>query len=223
MTDYNKRIWFCGVPGSKWSGIDIQLRNVLPCDRSDETPERVFYHRVNTPGDKNNGHRGSYWGPGMGCGEDWTDFNHVTKEKLENDINEVFTGEGYKIIKSHFFARQFNLDFIWNHFPGDYIMFVYREPQASFAWWCNVMDFSPEHWPNYSPGYTDYNYMRTKIFEESSKITDFAMRKNMQWKMYDPTTSIQNFPGFSQEAADQISRWAGDAWISFKEIPQQDG
>ena len=45
-------IWFTGVPGSKWSGVDIQLRNMLPCDRTDETPDRVFYHRVNRPGDK---------------------------------------------------------------------------------------------------------------------------------------------------------------------------
>ena len=30
-------IWFCGVPGSKWSGVDILL-NMLPCDRTDETP-----------------------------------------------------------------------------------------------------------------------------------------------------------------------------------------
>jgi hypothetical protein len=41
--------------------------------------------------------------------------------------------------------------------------------------------------------------------------------------MWDPKTSIQNFPGFNQEAADDISRWAGDAWVSFKEIPHQNG
>lgn len=220
MTDFNKNIWFCGVPGSKWSGIDIQLRNMLPVDRTDETPDRVFYHRVNTPGDPNNGHRGSYWGPGMGCGEDWTDFNHFTKERVQNDINQVFTGDGYRIIKSHFFARQFNLDFLWNHFAGDYMFLVYREPQASFAWWCNVMDFSEEHWPDYRPGYTDYNHMRTKIYEESSKIMDFALRKNMQWKIWDPKTAISDFPGVDLEVAKDIKRWAADAYVAVTRIPE---
>jgi len=28
-------IWFAGVPGSKWSGIDIQLREVIGADVTD--------------------------------------------------------------------------------------------------------------------------------------------------------------------------------------------
>ena len=74
-------VWFCGIPGSRWSGIDIQMRSILACDRSDETPERTMYHRAYDTNDVNNGHRGSYWGPGMGCGEDWIDFNFLTKNK----------------------------------------------------------------------------------------------------------------------------------------------
>ena len=93
-------VWFCGIPGSRWSGIDIQMRSILTCDRTDETPERTQYHRPITPGDANNGHRGSYWGPGMGCGEDWIDFNFLTPNKLLDDINNVFSGNGYRIIKA---------------------------------------------------------------------------------------------------------------------------
>ena len=177
-------IWLCGIPGSRWSGIDIQLRSVLSCDRTDETPERTMYHRAFDPNDPNNGHRGSYWGPGMGCGEDWIDFNFLNKEKLLTDINNVFSGDGYRIIKSHFLARKFNLDFVWNNFPGDKIILVYREPQKSFAWWSEVMDFSPDHYPDYRPGYTDYNTMRNLLWTESVKIIDFAIRKGLEFKQY---------------------------------------
>lgn len=215
----SRHIWFCGVPGSKWSGVDIQLRRSLPVDNTDETPERLFYHRVNTPGDKNNGHRGAYWGPGMGCGENWTDFNHFTKEQVEKDISEVFHGEeGYRIIKSHFFARHFNLDFIWNNFKGDYMILLYREPQASFAWWCNVMDFSPEHWPDYRPGYTDYNTMRPKIYEETVKIVDFAFRKGMQFTPWNPNTSLVDIEGFDASVAATYKKWPDDLYMAVAKI-----
>ena len=82
-------VWFCGIPGSRWSGIDIQMRSILACDRSDETPERTMYHRAYDPNDVNNGHRGSYWGPGMGCGEDWIDFNFLTKNNYLHDIKKM--------------------------------------------------------------------------------------------------------------------------------------
>ena len=212
-------IWFCGIPGSKWSGIDIVMRHLLPADRSDETPNRTQYHRPRTKEDANNGHRGSYWGPGMGCGEDWTDFNFVEPHKLTDDINNVFSGDGYRIIKSHFFARNFNLDYIYNHFPGDYIFLVYREPQKSFAWWSEVMCFDELHYPDYRPGYRDYNRMWELLWQESSKITDFAMRKNMDWQKYDPKTSFSTLPGFDKKAAKYVDNRQPDVYTSVVKIP----
>ena len=200
----SKRIWFCGVPGSRWSGVDIQIRKVLPCDTTDESPERTFFHRLNTPGDSNNGHRGAYWGPGMGCGEDWMDLQKFTPEKLETDINDVFHGEGYRVIKSHFFARFFNLDYIYNNFPGDYMFLIYREPQKSFAWWSEVMDFSDGHYPDYRPGYTDYNTMHKKLWEENMNIVDFVLRKKAQFEVYNPQTTLAKFPGFDKDIADTL-------------------
>ena len=214
-----KNIWFCGIPGSKWSGIDIVMRHLLPADRSDETPNRTQYHRPRTKEDGNNGHRGSYWGPGMGCGEDWTDFNFVEPRKLTDDINNVFSGDGYRIIKSHFFARNFNLDYIYNHFPGDYIFLVYREPQKSFAWWSEVMCFDELHYPDYRPGYRDYNRMWELLWQESSKITDFAMRKNMDWQKYDPKTSFSTLPGFDKKAAKYVDNRQPDVYTSVVKIP----
>ena len=34
----------------------------------------------------------------MGCGEDWTNLNYKTKEQVQHEIDQVFTGEGYRII-----------------------------------------------------------------------------------------------------------------------------
>lgn len=159
-----------------------------------------MYHRAFDPADPNNGHRGSYWGPGMGCGEDWVDFNYMKKDRLLDDINAVFSGEGYRIIKSHFFARRFNLDFLWNNFKGDKIVLIYREPQKSFAWWSEVMNFAPDHYPDYRPGYTDFNTMHKLLWEESVKITDFAMRKNMKFEQYS-VELFKNWDGYDMDAA----------------------
>ena len=211
-------IWFTGVPGSKWSGVDIQLRNMLPCDRTDETPDRVFYHRVNRPGDKNNGHRGSYWGPGMGCGEHWTNLNHLSRSRIEEDINGVFHGTGYRILKSHFFARHHNLDWIWHNFPGDWMILLYRESQASFSWWANVMDFSEGHYPDYRPGYIDYNGMRPRIWEENAAILDFGIKMGLQFTKWNPQTSIAQIPGFDPVAASEIIKSADDVYVAVAQI-----
>ena len=217
-------IWFCGIPGSRWSGIDIKMRSILPCDRTDETPERTQYHRAFDPNDANNGHRGSYWGPGMGCGEDWVDFNFLTKNKLQDDINNVFAGEGYRIIKSHFFARHFNLDFIWNNFPGDKIVLIYREPQKSFAWWSEVMCFDESHYPDYRPGYKDYNRMYEILWQESAKITDFATRKGLTFRPYN-TNEFAQWEGFDRSDAFELdykkinNTKHNDVYITSVQIP----
>ena len=216
----NTNIWFAGVPGSKWSGIDLQLRKVVGADTTDETPNRTQYHRPRNATDTNNGHRGSYWGPGMGCGEDWVDFNFVEPHKLQDDIDNVFSGAGPRVVKSHFFARHFNLDYLYNHFPGDYIVLCYRENQKSFAWWSEVMDFSEGHYPDYRPGYTDYNSMRKHIWNENAKITDFAMRKDIQWQLYNPETTFKDIKGFDDGAAKYMDNKWNDVYIATCKIPE---
>lgn len=214
-----KNIWMCGIPGSKWSGIDIEIRNQFDIDRSDETPDRVFYHSAPTRDNPVNGHRGSYWGPGMGCGESWNNFNYLTPELIQRDINQVFHGKNPRVIKSHFLARFFNLDYVYNNFPGDTIFLVYREPQKSFAWWCEVMDFSDDHYPDYRPGYTDYNKMRDLLFQESSKIIDFAMRKSASWKKYSPEILSEFFPELAANDVHPSNRNPGDVYITKVNVP----
>jgi hypothetical protein len=216
-----KVVWFAGVPGSKWSGIDIQLRDVIDADRSDESPSRTFYHRPIDPSDKNNGHRGSYWGPGMGCGEDWGDLNYTQPERLQGDIDAVFYGTGPRVVKSHFFARHWNLDYLYNHFPGDEIILVYRESQKSFAWWSEVMDMSDGHYPDYRPGYKNYDTMRQLIFQENAKIVDFAMRKGLQWELYNPKTTFKNVTGFNNSKAKYMGSNVTDVYIAICKIPEK--
>ena len=219
-------VWICGIPGSRWSGIDIQMRSILPCDRTDETPQRTMYHRAYDPSDPNNGHRGSYWGPGMGCGEDWVDFNFVEPHKLQDDIDNVFSGAGPRVVKSHFFARHFNLDYLYNHFPGDYIMLCYRENQKSFAWWSEVMDFDEDHYPDYRPGYKNYDRMHQLLWRESSKITDFAIRKKLEWKQYS-TAEFSSWEGFDRSDAFELdykkinNTKHNDVYITSCQIPNQ--
>ena len=177
------------------------MRSILTCDRSDETPDRTQYHRPVTPDDPGNGHRGSYWGPGMGCGEDWIEFNFLTPTKLQDDINNVFSGSGYRIIKGHVFARHFNLDYIWNHFKGDKIVLIYREPQKSFSWWSQVMCFDEDHYPDYRPGYKDYNRMWELLWQESSSITDFAFRKGMNFSQYN-VKLFEQWNGYNPSVAE---------------------
>ena len=220
----NTNIWFCGVPGSKWSGIDIQLRKVVGADTTDETPDRTQYHRPRNATDTNNGHRGSYWGPGMGCGEDWADFNYVEPHKLQDDIDNVFSGTGPRVVKSHFFARHFNLDYLYNHFPGDYIVLCYREPQKSFAWWSEVMCFDESHYPDYRPGYRDYNRMWEILWQESSKITDFALRKNLNFHTFD-LNLFNEWEGFDFDTAQHFNGINtdkhADVYIASATIPEK--
>ena len=99
MTTSN--VWMCGIP--EVGGVESTYRCVPRSVTPEQTRHRKNpHHRAYDPADTNNGHRGSYWGLGMGCGEDWIDFNHLTKNKLQEDINKVSSGTGYRITRALF-------------------------------------------------------------------------------------------------------------------------
>ena len=182
--DHSDLIFLCGVPGSKWSGVDTNLRKKFNADRTDETPERIFYHSEAEPGNPNNGHRGAYWGPGQGCGEDWDVLEHLGYINVLHDIYDIFSGEGPKVIKSHMFARHDNLSWIYKNFTGARIFLVYREPELCYNWWYHTMKLEDGYYPDYRPMYIDYNIMRKLIHEESANIRNFAYEKGMSWVNY---------------------------------------
>ena len=84
------------------------------------------------------------------------------------------------------------------------------------------MDFSEGHFPDYRPGYTDYNTMRSLLWTESAKITDFAIKKGIQFQEYDPVTAFEDIPGYDYEAAKdlKINHEPNDVFIGVKRIPE---
>jgi len=46
------------------------------------------------------------------------------------------------------------------------------------------MCFDESHYPDYRPGYKNYDRMWELLWQESTKITDFAMRKGMHFYPY---------------------------------------
>jgi hypothetical protein len=65
------------------------------------------------------------------------------------------------------------------------------------------MDFAPEHFPDYKPGYTDYNTMRELLWKESAKITDFAIRKGLKFKQYN-LAEFNQWEGFDYSNAFEL-------------------
>ncbi len=214
-----KNIWFTGVPGSRWSGIARLLTTTCQIDQTDETPDRIFYHKQASAkaGPQGGGHIGAYWGPGMGCGEHWTDLSQLTPQKIQADIDAVFTGTDVRLIKNHFLLRHQNLDYINNNFSGDYIFLVYREPQKSFAWWCEVMDFTEEHYPDYRLGYKDYNTMYEYIQRESAYMLDFAIRNDLPWMQANKPGALSVLPTYNADKYYSHEKW-NDTYITYQRI-----
>ena len=211
-------LWFAGVPGSRWSGIHRLLVNACSnVDRTDENDDRRFFHKNADPHNPMNGHSGAYWGPGMGCGEHWMELQKIGVEQIHRDIDTVFSGTGIRIIKNHFLNRHYNLDWIAENFSGDFIFLVYRESQKSFAWWCEVMDFTEDHWPDYRPGYKDYNTMYERIRYENAYMLDFAIRNDMAWMPASDVNSFRWFPGFEADKYSNNGKW-NDVYITYQRI-----
>jgi hypothetical protein len=81
------------------------------------------------------------------------------------------------------------------------------------------MDFDKDHYPDYRPGYTDYNTMREHIWKENAKITDFAMCKGMTWDKYD-VHKFDNIAGFDIAKAKYMDNRWDDVYISICKIPE---
>jgi len=81
------------------------------------------------------------------------------------------------------------------------------------------MCFDESHYPDYRPGYRDYNRMWEILWQESSKITDFAMRKNMPWQLYNPQTTFKDIKGFDKSAAKYMDNKWNDVYIAICKIP----
>lgn len=157
------RIFFTGVPGSKWSGIAQILESHSAFNIYDRTPEREYAHG------KFSGHKGAYFGRGM---EFYPD---------PMKIDEAWGGgEGIKLAKSHDWA--YMLDAIKPGFINDWVMLVYRPTEVSNAWWHEAGGFSITY-PNYDV-YKNSIGMRSAIEEQNSAILKFAHEHNTTWNYF---------------------------------------
>jgi len=64
--------------------------------------------------------------------------------------------------------------------------------------------------------------MRGLLWTESVKITDFAIKKGIQFREYDPVTAFEDIEGYNYEAAKdlKINHEPNDVFIGTIKIPE---
>ena len=168
------RLFFTGVPGSRWSGIAQTLESLNGFNISDRTPAREFSHSGFT------GHKGAYFGEGMEF-ESYLDPKYIDNAWLDN--------AGTRVVKSHDWA--YNLQTVREVFPDDWIMLVYRPDMASYAWWHQAGGFNIKY-PNYA-AYKNSETMLGKIAEQNANILKFAHTHDLTWNYFTPRWIEENF------------------------------
>lgn len=168
------RLFFTGVPGSRWSGIAQILESLNGFNVSDRNCHREYTHNGFT------GHKGSYFGEGMEY-EPRLDPEYIDSAWEIND--------GTKIVKSHDWA--YNLQDIKDKFLDDWIMLVYRPDIASYAWWHQAGGFNIDY-PNYA-AYQNSETMLGKIAEQNANILKFAHKHDLTWNYFTTRWIEQNF------------------------------
>jgi hypothetical protein len=160
-----QKIFFTGVPGSRWSGIAQTIESIPGFNISDRSLERSFSHNGFT------GHQGAYFGRLM-------EF----EAKFDSDyLNRAWAKDhGTKLIKSHDWA--YSLDRLKDTFTDDWIMLVYRPDQASFDWWKQAGGFNINY-PSYA-AYQNDEIMRREISWQNQAILKFAKDRNLTWDLF---------------------------------------
>jgi hypothetical protein len=168
------RIFFTGVPGSKWSGIAQVLESLEGFNISDRTPERDYTHS------QYSGHKGAYFGRGM-------EFDHSLEAR---NIDAAHSNhDGTRIIKSHDWA--YALDQIEHYYPDDWIMLVYRPDMTSYAWWHEAGGFNIKY-PCYDD-YMDSTRMLAEITSQNKHILEYAYTRNATWNYFTEQWIEDNF------------------------------
>jgi hypothetical protein len=169
-----KRIFFTGVPGSRWSGIAQHVECIPGFNTSDRTPEREYVHNQYT------GHKGAYFGRGMELEAHLDDPGY---------IDSAWTDDGgTRIVKSHDWA--YVLPDIKDKYPNDWIMLVYRPDMASFAWWHQAGGFNIKY-PCYD-AYRDSTTMMTEISRQNQSILDFGFQNKATWNYFTSEWCLEN-------------------------------
>lgn len=168
------RLFFTGVPGSRWSGIAQTLEQLNGFNTSDRTPEREFGHNGFS------GHKGAYFGQGM-------EFeSYLSPDYIDNAWTD---NTGTRLVKSHDWA--YKLQTIREVFPEDWIMLVYRPDMVSYAWWHEAGGFNIKY-PSYD-AYENSTKMLGMIAEQNANILKFAHTHDLTWNYFTPKWVEENF------------------------------
>ena len=169
------RLFFTGVPGSRWSGISQNLELLDGINTSDQTFDREYDHHGFT------GHKGAYFGTGM-------EFEPVLNEDYIDGAWK-YPDVGCKIVKSHEWA--YHLNSISEFFPDDWIMMVYRPEMSSYAWWHEAGGFGIQY-PDYSY-YQNSSIMMAEIIQQNAEILEFGRKMGCTWNYFTSDWVFDNF------------------------------
>jgi len=166
-----KYIFVAGAPGSKWSSVVKNIYYSPNIDRSDFSLDRTYYH--DATGRTELMHMGAYFDPGMEFG-DWFSgyrgFGERSKEEHELEFDRPFSGEGFRIIKSHWFSYARHIEFIKKTWPECPLILVHRPDDACLGWWVKCGHFNITY-PNYQH-YDDLRLMAGVIQAQNLGILD---------------------------------------------------
>jgi hypothetical protein len=172
---FPKRIFFTGVPGSRWSGIAQTLETMPAFNTTDRTREREYIHNGFS------GHKGAYFGRMMEF-EAILDTDHI-------DSAWRYKSVGTKLVKSHDWA--YSLNQIKTTFPNDWIMLVYRDNAASFNWWKEAGGWNIKY-PSYL-AYQNDVVMTREIEWQNTAIINFAKQQGLLWDNFNSKWIKENF------------------------------
>lgn len=176
MSKLPNRLFFTGVPGSRWSGIAQIIETIPGFNISDRSVNPEYSHNGFS------GHKGVYFGR-----------SQDRAAQLDTDYLDSAWPDprGCKLIKSHDWA--YVLDDVWRfcRANGDWLMMVYRPDMSSYAWWHEAGGFNITH-PRYDH-YIDHAGMLAGIARENNCILEFGHRHNVTWNYFSKSWIKDNF------------------------------
>ena len=167
-----KYIFVAGAPGSKWSSVVKNIYYSPSIDHSDYSEERTYYHDAS--GTMQLMHLGAYFDPGMEFSLPES-MSTLTKKEAEELFDAPFSGEGVRIIKSHIFCYQENIEYLRELWPECPIVTVHRPNDSCLGWWVRCGHFGITY-PNYEPYYKDLKTMAKIIDRQNYELEDATFK-----------------------------------------------
>lgn len=177
MTKLPERIFFTGVPGSRWSGIAQTIEALPGFNTTDRSSAREYEHCLFS------GHKGAYFGRGM---EFPAELNLSMIDSAWEDASQ-----GTRLVKSHDWAYMLDEIYSLTRNTGDKIMLIHRPNEISFNWWKQAGGFDIVY-PNYD-AYIDDDTMMLEIQNQNHAILNFAEKHSVVLEDFDLQWIKQNF------------------------------